>query len=124
MDIQPIVTAEDHEAALRMIETLWNAPEGSPDARALDVLATLVDSYEAKHFPIEAAHPVEVLKTHMAMTGRSQKDLAELFGSRSRASEVLNRRRALSMDMAYKLHRQWGIPADVLIEPYPLDAAS
>lgn len=123
MDIHPIVTAEDHREAVQMIQRLWDAPPGSPDGRVLEVLATLVDAYEAKTFPIEAAHPVDVLRTHMEMTGRTQGDLADLFGSRSRASEVLARKRALSMDMAHKLHSQWGIPADVLIQPYELEIA-
>lgn len=120
MDIRPILTAEDHKEALREIDRLWGARRGSSDARVLDVLVTLVDAYEARHFPIEAADPVEVIRTHMNLTGRTQDDLARLFESASRASEVLSKKRALTMEMARRLHKQWGIPAEVLIEPYEL----
>jgi HTH-type transcriptional regulator/antitoxin HigA len=118
MDIAPIATAEDHENALRLIETLWGASPDSADGRMLDILATLVDAYERRHFPLADVDPIEVLKTHLEMTGRTQKDLAALFGSASRASEILNRRRALTIEMVYKLHREWGIPADALVAPY------
>lgn len=120
MDIRPILTAEDHKEALREIDRLWGARRGSSDARVLDVLVTLVDAYEARHFPIEAADPVEVIRTHMNLTGRTQNDLPPLFESASRASEVLSKKRALTMEMARRLHKQWGIPAEVLIEPYEL----
>jgi HTH-type transcriptional regulator/antitoxin HigA len=122
MDIRPIVTADDHVAALREIERLWGAKAGTPDGDALDILVTLAAAYEDKHFLMEASDPIEVITTHMEMTGRTQRDLAILFGSPSRASEVLNRRRALTMDMARKLHHEWGIPAEALIEPYELDS--
>ncbi len=98
-----------------------NPPDlGTPDADRFDVLATLIEAFEEKHYHIDAPEPVELIKTHMEMTGRTQSDLAALFGSRSRASEVLNRKRALTVDMIYKLHKEWGIPADCLVEPYHL----
>ncbi len=98
-----------------------NPPDlGTPDADRFDVLATLIEAFEEKHYHIDAPEPVELIKTHMEMTGRTQGDLAALFGSRSRASEVLNRKRALTVDMIYKLHKEWGIPADCLVEPYHL----
>lgn len=98
-----------------------NPPDlGTPDADRFDVLATLIEAFEDKHYHIDAPEPVELIKTHMEMTGRTQGDLAALFGSRSRASEVLNRKRALTVDMIYKLHKEWGIPADCLVEPYHL----
>ncbi|HEV7255976.1 MAG TPA: helix-turn-helix domain-containing protein [Mesorhizobium sp.] len=123
MDIRPIVTPEDHRRALTLIEKLWGADAHSRDGRVLDILATLVDAYEREHLPLDAADPVDILKTHMEMTGRNQKDLAALLGSPSRASEILNRRRALTIEMAYKLHRDWGIPAEALITPYELTRA-
>lgn len=122
MDIEPVVTPADHEKALRQIERLWGARPGSPEGRLLDVLVTLVDAYERRRFPLDAADPVEIVKTHMEMTARSQADLARLLGSPSRASEVLNRRRALSIEMIRKLHRDWGIPAESLIEPYAIES--
>ncbi|CDZ67122.1 transcriptional regulator [Neorhizobium galegae] len=121
MDIQPIRTEEDHTNALREIEVLWGAENGSPEGNKLDVLITLVDRYEDEHYPIGASHPIEVIKLHMEMTGRSQADLASLIGSTSRASEVLKKRRALTLDMVHKLNKGWGIPAECLITPYALE---
>lgn len=118
MDIRPIRTDEDHRQALTEIERLWDAVPGSKEAERLDVLATLVEHYEDKRYPIGPADAVETIKAHMAWTGRDQSDLAALFGSRARASEVLARKRTLTMDMVRKLTKVWGIPAEPLIEPY------
>ncbi|MFC0805597.1 MULTISPECIES: helix-turn-helix domain-containing protein [unclassified Sinorhizobium] len=98
-----------------------NEPEiGTEEADRFDILSTLIEAYENEHYAIEAPEPVDLIKAHMEMFGRTQTDLAELFGSRSRASEVLNKRRALTVDMIRKLHREWGIPSDCLVEPYHL----
>lgn len=121
MTIKPIRTEEDHLRALAEIETLWGAERGTPDGDKLDVLITLVDRYEDEHYPVGSAHPIDTIKLHMEMTGRSQSDLAKLIGSASRASELLNRRRALTLDMVHKLHQEWGIPAACLVIPYELD---
>ncbi|MGO4569666.1 type II toxin-antitoxin system HigA family antitoxin [Rhizobium sp. 2YAF20] len=121
MDIQPIRTEEDHTNALHEIEALWGAENGSPEGNKLDVLITLVDRYEDEHYPIGPSHPIDVIKLHMEMTGRSQADLASLIGSTSRASEVLKKRRALTLDMVHKLNEGWGIPAEYLIIPYELE---
>lgn len=121
MDIQPIRTDDDLSKAIAEIETLWGAERGTADGDKLDVLITLVDRYEDEHYPIGPAHPVDVLKMHMEMTGRRRADLASLIGSSSRASEVLNRRRALTLDMVHKLNRHWGIPAEYLVVPYELE---
>ncbi|GLR48821.1 transcriptional regulator [Shinella yambaruensis] len=121
MDIQPIRTDDDLSKAIAEIETLWGAERGTADGDRLDVLITLVDRYEDEHYPIGPAHPVDVLKMHMEMTGRRRADLASLIGSSSRASEVLNRRRALTLDMVHKLNRHWGIPAEYLVVPYELE---
>lgn len=123
MDIKPIRTKKDHKRALVEIERLWSAAPGSPEADKLDVLATLVDAYESRAFPIEAPDPVEALRAHMDMAGRTQIELGELLGSRSRASEILNRRRALNVEMIHKISTAWGIPADILVRPYSLQAA-
>lgn len=123
MNVRPVVTAEDHAAALQEIERLWGAAPGTPEGDLLDVLVTLVEHYESRRYPLEEADPVEVIKIHMEMTGRTQRDLAALLGSPSRASELLNRKRSLTMEMAHKLHKQWGVPADALIVPYELARA-
>lgn len=122
MDIRPIRTEADHQAALAEIERLWQAEPGTPEHDRLEVLATLVSAYEDREYPIEAPDPVEALRFYMDQHEKSQTDLAALFGSRSRASEVLNRKRALTMEMAWKLHREWGIPAESLIRPYEVAA--
>jgi HTH-type transcriptional regulator/antitoxin HigA len=123
MDINPIKTDADHKEALKEIDRLWNAAEGSPEGDRLDVLVTLVVAYEERRWPIEAeGDPIEIIVAHMDVTGRTQADLAGLLGSRSRASEVLARKRALTLDMINKLHGEWGIPAELLIKPYKLAA--
>ncbi|MEH3109234.1 MAG: type II toxin-antitoxin system HigA family antitoxin [Agrobacterium cavarae] len=100
-----------------------NPPErGTPEGERFDILAALIEAYEDTHYPIDAPEPVELIRSHMEMTGRTQSDLGALFGSRSRASEVLNKKRALTVDMIYKLHKEWGIPADCLVKPYHLAA--
>ncbi|CVI63186.1 type II toxin-antitoxin system HigA family antitoxin (plasmid) [Agrobacterium leguminum] len=100
-----------------------NPPEPlSTDGMRFDILSDLIEAYEDKHYPIDAPEPVELIRAHMELTGRSQGDLATLFGSRSRASEVLNKKRALTVDMIHRLHKEWGIPADSLVEPYHLTA--
>lgn len=123
MDIRPIRSPEDHAAALARIDALWGAEPGTDEGDMLDVLVDLVEHYEDRHFPIEPMEPVDLLRAHMEATGRSQADLARLFGSAPRASEILNRRRALTVEMIHKLSREWGIPADCLVRPYHLAVA-
>ncbi|MFD2235941.1 helix-turn-helix domain-containing protein [Aureimonas populi] len=120
MDIRPIRSDEDHAEALAEIERLWGTPVGSPEGDKLDVLATLVEAYEEKRWPIEAPDPVEVIRYAISDLGHTQAELADLLGSRPRASEVLNRRRALTVDMVHKISSQWHIPADLLVRPYHL----
>jgi HTH-type transcriptional regulator/antitoxin HigA len=112
MDIRPIRTEEDHRAALAKIETLWDAPEGSPEGDQLDVLTTLVEAYEEARFPIRAGDSVAVVKVAMEVKGYSQTDLAQVLGSAPRASEILNGRRELSLQHIRALHREWNIPAE------------
>lgn len=125
MDVRPIRTAADHEWALAEIARYFDdQPEpGTPDADRFDVLADLIAAYEERTSPIAPMEPVDLIRAHMENTGRTQADLAALFGSRSRASEVLNRRRALTVDMIHRLSSEWGIPADCLVRPYHLVAA-
>lgn len=122
MEINPIKTDEDHKDALREIQQLWNAADGTSEADKLDVLATLVVAYEEKRWPVEPLDPVETILGCMDLNGYSQPDLAKLFGSRSRASEVLSRKRPLTLEMIQKLHDEWKIPAELLIKPYKLAA--
>jgi len=124
MDIRPIRTDEDHRAALAAIDALWGAPEGTEDGDKLDVLATLVEAYENIHWPIELLDPVETIKVHMEMAGLKQSALAAVIGSKARASEVLNRKRGLTLDMVYKLNKEWHLPADILVQPYHVDGGS
>ena len=124
MDIRPIRTQADLDWALAEISRYFdNQPApGSPDADRFDVLADLIEAYEDRHHPIPAMAPIDLLKAHMAATGRTQSDLADLFGSAPRASEILNRKRALTVDMIHKISREWHIPADCLVAPYSLAA--
>jgi HTH-type transcriptional regulator/antitoxin HigA len=125
MDIRPIRTEKDHRKALAEIERLWDAAPGTEDADKLDILGTLVEKYEEKHWPIEESKwdPVDVLHYAISELGHTQAQLAELLGSRSRASEVLNRRRALTVEMIHAISEAWKIPADFLVKPYKLRAA-
>lgn len=122
MDIYPIRTEADHQAALAEIERLLDAAPGTPEADKLEILATLVERYEDGMWPIPEADPVEVIRFMMEQRGEGQSGLATLFGSASRASEILNRRRALTMEMVWKLSREWHIPAELLVRPYELAA--
>ena len=124
MDITPIKTEADYEAALEEIERLWGAPYDSPEGGKLDVLVTLVEAYEQNHYPIPPPHPIEAILHHMESQGLSRRDLELYLGSRTRVSEILNRKRPLSLNMVRKLHKGLGISADILVQPYELNAAS
>ena len=123
MDIRPIRTDDDHIAAVREIERLWDAPEGSPDADRMDVLATLVDVYESRRWPIEPGTPRDVLAYAIGDMGRSQTELAELLGPRSQASDLLSGRRRVSLEVARKISAAWSIPVALLVAPYETAAA-
>jgi HTH-type transcriptional regulator/antitoxin HigA len=127
MDIHPIRSDEDHRAALKEIDSYWGAPEGSEEGDRLDVLLALVDVYEEKRWPIdidENFDPIDVLNHAIEEFGHTQAELAELLGSRSRASEILSRRRALTVDMIHKISGAWKISADLLVRPYRIDHAA
>jgi HTH-type transcriptional regulator/antitoxin HigA len=127
VDIRPIRNDEDHRAALAAIEACWGASEGSEEGDRLDVLLALVDIYEAKRWPIAVADgfdPIDVLHYAIGELGHTQTELAELLGSRSRASEVLSRRRALTVEMIHKIAEAWKIPADLLVRPYKTERAA
>ncbi len=120
MDVRPIRTEADHDAALAEIATLMNAESGTPEGDRLDVLATLVEAYEAAHVPIAPPEPIAAVLFMMEQKRLSRRDLEPAIGSRARVAEVLNRRRALTLPMVRALSPLLDIPADVLIQPYPL----
>ena len=113
--IKPIHTEADHKAALAEIERLWDAASGSPEFDKLDILGTLVDAYERTHIPILPPDPVEAILFRLEQQGRTRKDLEPILGTRARVSEVLNRRRSLTLAMIRALHRELHIPLDVLV---------
>jgi HTH-type transcriptional regulator/antitoxin HigA len=115
MRIHPIRNARDHARALRHMETLWGARAGSPTAEELEILVTLVDAYETKHHRILPPDPIEAIKFRMEQEGLTRADLEKLIGSRARVSEILNRRRSLTVAMIRRLRDVLGISADVLI---------
>ena len=116
--IKPIRTETDYDAALRAIEKCFDHPprKETPEADRFDVLATLIEAYERKRWPIDPPSPVDAILYRMETAGFTQGDLARLLGSRSRASEVLSRKRPLTLAMIRKLSREWNIPADCLID--------
>src|SRR5215472_1164877 len=116
-EIKPIRTKRDYEAALKEIERLWGAKAGTPAGDRLDVLATLIEAYEAQHYPMDPPDPIEAIKFRMEQRGLTRKDLEPLIGTRTRVAEVLNRKRSLSITMIRRLHESLGISADVLIRP-------
>ena len=127
MEIRPIRTDKDHKAALAEIEACWGAPEGSEQGDRLDVLLALVEIYEAKRWPTDLSKrfdPIDVLNYAIDELGHTQAELAELLRSRSRASEILSRRRALTVDMIHKISEAWKIPADLLVRPYRIERAA
>src|ERR1700743_2363139 len=115
-EIKPIRSEADYEKALTEAERLWGAKSGTPDGDRLDVLATLIDAYEAEHYPIDPPDPIEAIKFRMEQQGLTRKDLEPIIGTRTRVAEVLNRKRGLSIDMIRRLHRELGISAEVLIQ--------
>lgn len=118
MEIHPIRNDQDHEAALREIERLWGAAAGTEDADKLDILATLVEKYEDSRWPtVDISDPIDLLNYAIDELGHSQAELAELLGSRYRASEILSRRRPLTVEMIHKISQAWKIPADLLVRP-------
>ncbi|QUS39438.1 transcriptional regulator [Tardiphaga alba] len=118
MDIRLIRNDDDHAAAVREIERLWGAEVGTADGDKLDVLAMLVEKYEEERWPDgDTSDPVDLLNYAIDELGHTQAELAELLGSRSRASEVLGRRRALTVEMIRKVSAAWKIPAELLVRP-------
>jgi HTH-type transcriptional regulator/antitoxin HigA len=123
-DLKPIRSEADYEKALAEIERLWGTKSGTPQGDRLDVLATLIEAYEAEHHPMEPPDAVEAIKFRMEQQGLTRKDLEPLIGTRTRVAEVLNRRRSLSITMIRRLHDRLGISAEVLIRPSRIQKAA
>jgi len=117
MEIKPIYTQADYQAALQNIESLMMAKPNTPDGEKLDVLVTLVEAYEAKHYPMDLPDPVEAIKFEMEQRGLKVKDLEPMIGKANRVYEILNRKRSLTLKMIWNLHQGLGIPAESLIKP-------
>ncbi|MCZ0942745.1 MAG: transcriptional regulator [Gammaproteobacteria bacterium] len=122
MDIKPIRTELDYDAALARIDRLMGAAPDTFEADEFDVLVTLVEAYEANRWPIEAPDPISAVEHVMDARGFRQKDLAALIGSQPRASEVLSRRRPLTLPIIRALSSEWQVPADLLVREYDLAA--
>jgi HTH-type transcriptional regulator / antitoxin HigA len=120
MNLKPIRTEADHAAALREIDRLLDAPEGTPEADRLEILSTLVADYEDRHHPIDPPDPIEAILFRMEQEGVSRQDLEPLLGTRARVSEILNRKRPLTLKMIRKLSERLHVPAHVLIADYKL----
>ena len=116
MEVKPIKTDADYRAALKEIETLMSAQPDSPEGEKLDVLATLVEAYEHKHYPLDLPDPVAAIRFEMEQKGLTAKDLEPMIGRRNRVYEILNRKRSLTLKMIWRLHEQLGIPAESLIK--------
>jgi len=116
MKVKPIRIDADHEAALKEIERLWGAADNTPAGDRLDVLITLVEAYEAKRYPIDAPDPIQAIQFRLDQEGKDLRALVGVIGSRSSVYEVMRGQRPLSLNMIRALHRQFGIPAEILIQ--------
>ena len=115
MEIKPIKTEHDYNVSIKRIEKLWGAKKDTPEGDDLDLLCTLVESYEMKHYPIAPPDPIDAIKFRMEQMGMTKKDMAKYLGSQSRVSEVLNRKRKLTLKMVKSLYRGLKIPAEILL---------
>lgn len=117
-NVKPIKTKKDYEAALTRLEQIFDAKPGTPGSDELEVLGILIESYEREKFPIELPDPIDAIKFRMEQLGYSQNDLASVVGLKSRASEILNKKRKLTLEMIRQLNKELNIPTDVLIQAY------
>lgn len=124
LDLHPIRTESEYEAALEEIEQLMDAPADTPEADRLDLLATLVDAYEREHFPIDLPDPIEAIQFYLESRGLETQALIPILGSEEQVQQVLNRQQPLSLEMIRRLHRDCQIAAEVLIQPYGLEPLS
>ena len=120
MDIKPIKSDADHEVALREIEQLWGATEGTAEGDRLDILATLANAYEERRWPLEELDPVQAIEAAMAHDGHSRADLAALIG-KNRATEILKRQRPLTLPMIRRISAEWHVPEALLVKEYAVE---
>ncbi len=118
MNIKPIKTEKDYEAALARLEVIFDAKKDTAAGDELEILGILIEKYEDIHFPVALPDPIEAIKFRMDQMGYTQNDLAKVIGLKSRASEILNRKRKLSLEMIRQLHKDFKIPTNVLIQAY------
>jgi len=123
MNIKPIRNEEDYDLTLKRVELLMDAEFGSEAFDELDILTTLVENYEAKHYPIDTPDPIEAIKFRMEQEGLRQKDLVEIFGNKVRVSEILNKKRRLTLDMIRNINQDLDIPFESLLNKYELKSA-
>ncbi len=123
MEIKPIRTEEDYRKTLKRAGEIWDAQPGTTEADELEVLLPLIEDYEETHYPIEPPDPIEAIKIRMEELGLNRKDLEPCIDSRGRVSDILNRRRPLTLPMIRRLSEKLGLPGDALISSYPLDQA-
>lgn len=116
-ELKPIRSEADYDEALAEVERLWGSKLGTPEGDRLDILATLIEAYEDKHYPMDPPDPIEAIKYRMEQQGLTRKDLEPMIGTRTRVAEVLNGKRNLSISMIRNLHARLGISAEVLIQP-------
>lgn len=115
MEIKPIKTEQDYNDSIKRIEVLWGAQKDTPEGDELDLLVTLVESYEMKHYPIAPPDPIDAIKFRMEQMGMTKADMVKYLGSQSRVSEVLNRKRNLTLKMVKSLYKGLKIPAEILL---------
>jgi HTH-type transcriptional regulator / antitoxin HigA len=118
MTIKPIKIKKDYQQALDRLEMIFDAKKGSPDGDELEILGMLIERYENEHFPVGFPDPIEAIKFRMEQLGYNQSDLANVVGLKSRASEILNKKRKLSLEMIRQIHDRLNIPTEVLIQAY------
>ena len=122
MEIKPIKTEADYDSTMERIDAIFDAKPDTEQADELDILCLIIEEYERKHYPIEPLDPVDFIKCTMELRGVGQKELAELLNSRSRASEILNRKRPLSLDQIRKIAKAWNVPVEAMVSEYELTA--
>lgn len=118
MTIKPIKSKKDYQAAMQRLDVIFDAKPGTPEGDELEVLGILIEKYEQEHYPVDYPDPIEAIKFRMEQMGYSQSDLAKVVGLKSRASEILNKKRKLTLEMIRQLHQALGIPTNVLIQSY------
>jgi HTH-type transcriptional regulator/antitoxin HigA len=115
MDIRPIKTELDYNSAIKRIEELWGSKKDTPNGDEMDLLVTLVEPYEMKHYPIAPPDPIDAIKFRMEQMGMTKEDMVKYLGSQSRVSEILNRKRKLTLKMVKSLYKGLKIPAEILL---------